>query len=305
MSGNTEVTIYNSLEDAVYGAYSEGVDVIDVKQLFGGDANVTFRLGLSNGEKAFIKCNSPERVDMFINEAFQLECLRKAEAVKIPEAYAVGRDEGREISFLLMEFVESDVENDLYWERFGRALARMHRTDTSSCLEGGYGFSEDTYLGRYLQDNTPADSFPVFFRDNRLSRMYDRVKDDITSSMKNKLFYIMDHIEAYLPEPDFPSLVHGDMWRGNVMCGRNQTPWLVDPACHVSFFETDLAMSELFGRFPERFYDAYSEVNPIDPEYNERKGIYDLYHILNHVHHFGESYMRHANYLLDYYAPGI
>ena len=37
---------------------------------------------------------------------------------------------------------------------------------------------------------------------------------------------------------------------------------------YVGHLEADLAMTELFGRFPAGFYNAYSMVNTIDPGYS-------------------------------------
>ena len=65
----------------------------------------------------------------------------------------------------------------------------------------------------------------------------------------------------------------------------------LDPAAYVGDFETDLAMTELFGRFPPTFYRAYQEENPVDGGYQERKPIYQLYHLLNHLNLFGRSYL--------------
>ena len=72
--------------------------------------------------------------------------------------------------------------------------------------------------------------------------------------------------------------------------GKDGNAWLIDPAAYVGHFEADLAMTELFGGFPDRFYAAYSEVNPIDRAYRNRKPLYNLYHLLNHLNLFGPAY---------------
>ena len=102
---------------------------------------------------------------------------------------------------------------------------------------------------------------------------------------------LLSHLDSYIREPEFPSLVHGDLWGGNVLCGNDGRAWLIDPAAYVGDFETDLAMTELFGRFPQIFYEAYHEVNPVESGYRQRKKIYQLYHLLNHLNLFGRSYL--------------
>ena len=68
-------------------------------------------------------------------------------------------------------------------------------------------------------------------------------------------------------------------------------PWLIDPAVYAGNAEADLAMTELFGGFDRTFYDAYRSVAGIDPEYKERRDIYNLYHLLNHLNLFGSGYL--------------
>ena len=102
---------------------------------------------------------------------------------------------------------------------------------------------------------------------------------------------MMDHLEDYLPEPAFPSLLHGDLWNGNYLVGNDGEACLIDPAVYVGHAEADLAMTELFGGFPQRFYVAYNEANPVDPGYRERRDLYNLYHLLNHLNLFGGGYL--------------
>lgn len=164
-------------------------------------------------------------------------------------------------------------------------------TDTDEGAEWKYGFVADNYIGAAIQINTPKKSWVEFFRECRLLpqlRMADRYLD---AGLRRKADRLLAHLDRYLREPEFPSLVHGDLWGGNVLCGSDGRAWLIDPAAYVGDFETDLAMTELFGRFPPAFYRAYQEENPVDGEYQERKPIYQLYHLLNHLNLFGRSYL--------------
>ena len=164
-------------------------------------------------------------------------------------------------------------------------------TDRNEGAEWKYGFVADNYIGAAIQINTPKKSWVEFFRECRLLpqlRMADRYLD---AGLRRKADRLLAHLDRYLREPEFPSLVHGDLWGGNVLCGSDGRAWLIDPAAYVGDFETDLAMTELFGRFPPAFYRAYQEENPVDGGYQERKPIYQLYHLLNHLNLFGRSYL--------------
>ena len=96
---------------------------------------------------------------------------------------------------------------------------------------------------------------------------------------------------AFLVEPEKPSLLHGDLWSGNVMCGPDGKAMLIDPACYVGHAEADLAMTELFGGFPPEFYEAYREARPLQDGYENRRDLYNLYQLLNHLNLFGATYL--------------
>jgi fructosamine-3-kinase len=57
-------------------------------------------------------------------------------------------------------------------------------------------------------------------------------------------------------------------------------------------------MTELFGGFPPAFYQGYNEF-PLDPGYEKRKTLYNLYHILNHFNLFGGGYGAQANRMIS------
>ena len=75
------------------------------------------------------------------------------------------------------------------------------------------------------------------------------------------------------------------------MCGSDGNAMLIDPACYVGHAEADLAMTELFGGFPQEFYEAYREANPLQSGYENRRDLYNLYQLLNHLNLFGPSYL--------------
>ena len=108
--------------------------------------------------------------------------------------------------------------------------------------------------------------------------------------MRKQCRKLLDNLDSYLPEPEFPSLLHGDLWSGNAICGPDGKAWILDPAVYVGHFEAELAMTELFGKYPASFYEAYSEINRIDSGYQDRRDLYNLYHLLNHLNLFGGSY---------------
>ncbi len=94
-------------------------------------------------------------------------------------------------------------------------------------------------------------------------------------------------IQTYAPAP---SLLHGDLWSGNCGYGQQGQPFIFDPALYYGDRETDIAMTELFGGFPAAFYESYDAHFPMDGGYVQRRPLYQLYHLLNHLNIFGQSY---------------
>ena len=152
------------------------------------------------------------------------------------------------------------------------------------------------------QENTPEHSWIIFFRNHRLIPQFKKAEVWFDSSDRKRISRLLDNLEDDLQEPDFPSLLHGDLWSGNYITGKDGEAWLIDPAVYVGHAEADLAMTELFGGFPQRFYGAYNEVNPIDPGFRDRRDLYNLYHLLNHLNLFGGSYLEPVKQILRVYT---
>ena len=95
------------------------------------------------------------------------------------------------------------------------------------------------------------------------------------------------------------SLLHGDLWSGNVAFLENGQPVVFDPAVYYGDREADIAMSELFGGFPNAFYSAYEAQWPLDKGYASRKHMYNLYHLLNHLNLFGAGYLAQCQATID------
>ena len=194
--------------------------------------------------------------------------------------------------FLLMEQIEAGRAGKESSERLGRELAFMHMADSSKFTPGGkYGFTSDNYIGEIAQINTPKEKWADFFAECRLKPQIDMAAYYFSSEDMRKFDTLLTKLGNYLPKPERPSLLHGDLWSGNYLIDTSGKPWLIDPAAYVGHAEADLAMTELFGGFDNYFYGAYRETAGIDKGYAERKDLYNLYNLLNHLNHFGTSYL--------------
>ena len=141
-----------------------------------------------------------------------------------------------------------------------------------------------------------------FFRERRLLPQLRRGEGYLDEKDRRCAEKLLARLEELLPEPEAPSLLHGDLWSGNYITGPDGRAWLIDPAAYVGHREADLAMTELFGGYPAAFYDAYREAWPLQPGYEQRREIYNLYHLLNHLNLFGPSYLGSVRQILRRYG---
>ena len=301
-----EIFTANSLDEAITTLFGENVRIVSRRPVHGGDINESYCLSLSDGTAVFMKCNTVKNLSFFVAEAKGLEALRKAKAIGVPRALAIGTDKAQRMSFLLMEYLDRAAKLTKYWEMYGRELAALHRADCYEYAEADngrpFGFTHDNYIGASPQINTPKENWITFYRECRLLPQIKMAERYFDSSMRKQCTKLLDHLDSYLTEPEFPSLIHGDLWSGNSICGPDGKAWILDPAVYVGHYEAELAMTELFGCNPDAFYGAYHEVTPIDNGYRDRRDLYNLYHLLNHLNLFGGSYRGSVQRILNRYA---
>ena len=301
-----EMFTANSLDQAITSLFGDNLRIVSKRPVHGGDINESYCLSLSDGTAVFMKCNALKNLPFFVAEANGLEALRKPETIGVPKPLAIGTDKAQRIAFLLMEYLEPAAKLTRYWEIFGRELAALHRADCAEFAEAEqghpFGLTYDNYIGASPQINTPKENWITFFRECRLLPQIKMAERYLDTKMRKQCTKLLDHLDSYLTEPTFPSLIHGDLWSGNAVCGSNGKAWILDPAVYVGHYEAELAMTELFGGNPTSFYEAYNEVTPIDSGYHDRRDLYNLYHMLNHLNLFGATYLGSVQRILNRYV---
>lgn len=234
-------------------------------------------------QPVFVKANEKSFRSMFRAEADQLEMLRKTTTLNLPMVYSVGCSQNH--SFLLLEALDIQQQSSLT-EEFGEQLAQLHQVSGTKY----YGLDFDTWLGSVHQPNKWHASWAKFFSEQRIGWQLQLCKD------KGLIFGDIDHIVRVVSQKlakhnPKPSLLHGNLWIENVCIVNNQT-YAYDPASYWGDGECDLAFTELFEPFPEKFYANYDRTFPVDWEgYEERKPIYQLYYLLNFSHRFLGNYI--------------
>jgi fructosamine-3-kinase len=279
-----------------------GAPIGHAEAVYGGDINqsASFECG---GAPYFVKWNASAPPAMFPTEAHGLRLLASANAIRVPAVIAQGDAVGACPAFLVLEWIETGGRrsNGGTMERFGAALAALHRHTAAQ-----HGLDRDNFIGRLPQPNGQMASWAEFYRERRIGFQMElaRQRGRLPGRREALLTRLMERLPGLLDDASIPpSLMHGDLWGGNYLVDERGEAVLIDPAVCYGHREMDLAMSELFGGFSPRFYEAYFEAYPT-PGYPERRALYQLYYVLAHLNLFGESYGGRVDSIAAHYAGG-
>lgn len=257
----------------------------------GGCINQSYTI--SNGKITyFVKLNQPSQQSMFTAEMLGLQQIYNTGTIRVPKPLCWGITGTS--SYIVLEWLEMTNGNHQSWSEMGRKLAAMHKITTNK----GFGWDINNTIGATPQINNFHASWPEFYTQNRLSYQFQLAKK------RGGNFPLAAKLLVAIPQlfADYqiqPSLVHGDLWGGNVGFTMENEPVIFDPATYFGDREVDIAMTELFGGFPSAFYQGYQEVFPLNQGYEYRKTLYNLYHILNHFNLFGGGYCSQANRMIE------
>ncbi|TGG91553.1 fructosamine kinase [Natronospirillum operosum] len=245
----------------------------------GGSINQAFAARTAEGERVFLKTHPHPPPGFFAAEAAGLQALARAGA-PVPEVLDVV-DSG-----LLLSHIETGSAGPRSMEALGEVLAALHEQHGPH-----FGFEADNYCGLSVQHNAAHDNGHDFFINCRLLPQGQRAFDEglLTRPWMQALERLCSQLGDLIPQQP-PSLIHGDLWSGNVLFDAQRQPVLIDPAVSWSWAEADLAMTRLFGGFGPELDAAYQSIRRLDPGLEERIPLYNLYHLLNHLNLFGGGY---------------
>jgi fructosamine-3-kinase len=182
-----------------------------------------------------------------------------------------------ESDFLATTYVEQGQRASDHEESFGRALAVLHDTPFPHWGGGSH------WIGACPVDFSLCPDAASFYG-ARLAELSRRC------GLETPVARVIDKLDRLLP-PGGPSLLHGDLWWGNLLFGADGQTWLIDPSVHGGHPEEDLAMLALFGELPDRMLAAYAERLTLREGWQERVELFQLYPLLVHAVLFGGSYI--------------
>jgi fructosamine-3-kinase len=257
----------------------------------GGCINQAYQI--TQGTQAyFLKVNQASQIAMFEAEALGLKDMYASQTIRVPKPICWGTADDR--AYLVLEWLDLGSSHDSAWGQMGKQLAAMHRVNS----DRGFGWHQTNTIGATPQPNPWTKTWLEFYQEHRLRHQFRLAgrRGGHFPRQHEILMALPDLLAGHTPTP---ALVHGDLWSGNAAVTRQGEPVILDPATYYGDREVDIAMTELFGRFPAAFYESYQAAYPLDEGYTTRKTLYNLYHILNHFNLFGGSYQSQSNRMID------
>ncbi len=282
-----------AIADAIGAA--EGIRIEDprIHPVGGGSINQTQVLE-ANGQRWFVKLNRAALHEMFAAEAEGLAALRDCGELRVPTPIAHGIS-GAE-AWLALEYLPFGASRGGSVFDAGRRLARMHQ----NCRAQRFGWHRDNTIGSTHQPNDWRDDWITFWRDNRLGfQLEEAARNGYGGRIQRLGSELLERFPALIDHDPAPSLLHGDLWGGNIGYLENGQAVVYDPATYYGDAETDMAMTELFGGFGKEFHDGYHSILKPAPGSPIRKVLYNLYHILNHTNLFGGGYAGQAQRMME------
>jgi fructosamine-3-kinase len=264
------------------------IRVVEACALGGGCIAAVLRVALADGRQVVVK-----RGHGLALEAWMLRWLRTHTTAPVPDV--LHADE----ALLILELLEGDSAglSSAAEAELGTIVAGLHTIGADA-----FGFERDTVIGSLPQPNPPSRSWRHFFRDHRLLHMAEEAGSAgrLPTRTRMRIDALAVRLERWIDDDAKPSLIHGDLWGGNILSRKDSITGLIDPALYYADPEIELAFMTLFGSVGDTFFRSYGERLKLRPGFFEaRRDLYNLYPLLVHARLFGGSYVAQVERTLD------
>ena len=264
-----------------------------IQRLKGGMVNTVLRLDLdAPPHHAVVKLHGPAGHD-FAAEARALRYLRTETACPVPRVLL--EDDTAELvphALLLLEHVPGRCLDGLDPGPAARMELERQLADVLAELhehKGSHWGAVDALDG----PPTWAELFGPRLAD---VRAHPDLGPRLEPGVLDLVDEAIDAAPSWLADADTPTLVHGDVWDGNMLVLPDGDGWrlsgLLDPDLQFADVEYELAYLEVFDRPRDDLFAAYRGHHAPRPGYEQRRLFYWLYTALVHVGLFGDAFFR-------------
>ena len=201
--------------------------------------------------------------------------------------------------FLIMSFISN---NDDQPEKTNvdllNSIISIH-----SIKNQDYGFDFDTQIGGLKQINSKSKNWKEFYADKRLSYIFDLVNKNkpMDKFINTKIDLLIKKMDNFIPTNPRPSLLHGDLWEGNILFKNKKFVGFIDPGSFYGHNELEVSYLRWFNPkfIDNNFLDKYNDHIKVDKYYLEYEPVYQLYYSLLNVYLWDRRYVENVRMLLD------
>tara|TARA_Y100000741_G_scaffold345977_1_gene311899 strand:- start:1243 stop:2100 length:858 start_codon:yes stop_codon:yes gene_type:complete len=201
---------------------------------------------------------------------------------------------------LIMEYIKNDGEKGKDFEKeLAINIASIHKIKNNK-----YGFDFDTPIGGLKQPNKYSGNWVDFYKENRLGMVFKEINNEnpMPHKLNRGIEKILNDLENLIPKNPPASLIHGDLWDGNILFEKGKLKGLIDPGIHFAHNEMEIAYLSWFKYITKKFYVHYSNIINLDNNYKKYEKIYQLYYCLLNVHLWSREYITNASEIVEQYV---
>ncbi len=255
------------------------------------------KIVLKNGKKFILKAHknlNKKQYPSIYYEGKSLEIMNKKFNNIFPKIYHL------EKKFFIINWIENNNKRDFITEKdFALKISKIHSVKGKM-----FGYDFNTPIGGTEQNCDYEKSWINFYKIKRLQMVYELINKTkpMPSDINNGIEKIINSIEKYIPESTNPTLIHGDLWGGNILFNDGKLVGLIDPAIQYADIEFELSYLIFFNTVSENFFDYYKNQIELDKNFKERSWIYELFHALLNVHLWDRSYIKVVKNIVGRYV---
>lgn len=272
---------------------SEIVATTNLSKAFGC---ICEKFTLNNGKKFVLKYQNSEDAKKYPSiyyEGKSIEKLNKLFNELFPKIFHI------EKNFFIMNWIEHNNEvNNESESELAFKLSKLHLIKNN---EFGYEFNSP--IGGLEQPSSYEKSWINFYKIKRLQMIFDVInnRNPMPKNLNRSIQKIIDNLEKFIPECNSPSLIHGDLWSGNILYNNGKLAGLIDPSIYFANNELELSSLSFLNVVSNKFFEKYSQYIEIESGFKERLGIYELYYCLLNIHLWSRSYINYAEQIVKKY----
>ena len=201
-------------------------------------------------------------------------------------------------NYLIIEYFENDTIKPKKTNLdFLESIIKIH-----SVTNKLFGFDFNTQIGALEQINKSDSSWSNFYSNKRLNSIFELAnkKENLGKPINEKINYLLKNMKNFIPNKPKASLLHGDLWEGNILFKKKKFIGFIDPGSFFGHNEMEIAYLRWFNPsfIDINFLKKYNDYIKIEKDYVDYEPIYQLYYSLSNIALWDKSYIKDTNRLI-------